>query len=101
MIDWKINLILLLLLIALYKIYTRTHILPIKETFINNNKQIEENMNQDYSIQNSCIQPNPTVRIRYNKICGRNYVDLDREILNVPLYLYPSLSFHPMSEPEI
>jgi hypothetical protein len=97
MIDWKLNLLLLLLLIALYKIYILFYIVPIKETFINNNKQIEENMNQDYSVQNQCSEPNPTLYAKIYKKCIQKYIDLDREILNVPLYLYPSLYFHPMN----
>ncbi len=29
------------------------------------------------------------------------YIDLDNTLLKVPLYLYPSLYYHPLDEPEI
>lgn len=98
MIDWKVNLLLLLIIIALYKIYFLINMIP--ETFINNNTQIENNINQDYSIQNVCTEKNPIVKtpyLKYNHVCINKYIDLDRGLLNVPLYLYPSLNFHPLN----
>lgn len=32
--------------------------------------------------------------------CMNKYIDLDREILKVPLYIYPELYYHPLDEPE-
>lgn len=99
MIDWKIHILLFLLILLIYRIIRFQN--PSLETFINHAKQIEQNMNHEHSIENRCDQENPMrtnrLRIYKYKNCMNKYIDLDREILNVPLFLYPSLHFHPMN----
>ncbi len=158
--DYKINLILLLLIIFLYKIYD---IYTFKENFINNNQNIDYTINQTYGLDKRCdlenpkailpntllvksnseqLYKNPKYDIEHNKgfkdnrfvsndiqvekyndennkskiifyknkcvnkcynkcfkNCMNKYIDLDREILKVPLYIYPELYYHPLDEP--
>ena len=140
--DYKINLILLLLIIFLYKIY---NIYTLQETFINNNQNIDYTINHTYGLDKRCdlenpkailpnallvksnseqLYKNPKYNIKYNKgfkdngffvekyndennksknifnkKCMNKYIDLDREILKVPLYIYPELYYHPLDEP--
>jgi hypothetical protein len=70
-----------------------------REGFIGNSTQIENNMNYNDSIQNQCNETNPIIQ-RYVAKCSRRYIDLDREVLKVPLYFYPTLEYHPLDEPE-
>ncbi len=56
-------------------------------------------MSYNDSIQNQCNEENPIIR-RYVAKCSRRYIDLDRELLKVPLYFYPTLDYHPLDEPE-
>ncbi len=154
--DWKINMLLILIVIFIYKL------LQIRETFINNN--IENNLNNTYGLDKRCdlenpqkvfpnellvksnemqLYKNPKYNIEKNKgfddtlfltnsiqvkkdhknnkytpkfyknnclkspcmnkcfsNCMTKYIDLDREILKVPLYIYPELYYHPLDEPE-
>jgi hypothetical protein len=157
--DYKINLILLLLIIFLYKFYD---IYTLQETFINNNQNIDYTINHTYGLDKRCdlenpkailpnallvksnseqLYKNPKYDIKYNKgfkdngflsnsiqftkydennkskiifyknkcvnkcynkcfkNCMNKYIDLDREILKVPLYIYPELYYHPLDEP--
>ncbi len=150
--DYKINILLLLLILFLYKLYN-------KETFINNNNSINNNIDNTYGLDKRCDLENPKAMIPksllvksnvdqlyknpkydighnkgfkdtgfvsdsiqvelnknnklifyknkcvnkfYNKCfknCMNKYIDLDREILKVPLYIYPELYYHPLDEP--
>ncbi len=93
--NWKINLLLFLLLIAFYKFYSIRYE-KYKETFLNNNVNIERNMEETYSIKNVCSEKNSIVY--YNPFlskCRNRYIDLDIGLLKTPLYLYPSLYYHP------
>ncbi len=154
--DYKINILLLLLIIFLYKFY---HMNTFKETFINNNSSINNDIHNHYGLDKRCDLENPKAMIPksllvksnskqlyknpkydikdnkgfkdtgflsdsiqvelnknnkfiffknkcvnkcYNKCfknCMNKYIDLDREILKVPLYLYPELYYHPLDEP--
>ncbi len=158
--DYKINILLLLLIIFLYKFYYMT---TFKETFINNNSSINNDIHNHYGLDKRCdlenpkailpnillvnsnkeqLYKNPKYDIKYNKgfkdtgflsdsiqftkyddknnkskiiffknkcinkcynkcfkNCMNKYIDLDREILKVPLYLYPELYYHPLDEP--
>ena len=156
--DWKINLLLFLVIIFIYKL------LLIKETFINN-ISINNNIENTYGLDKRCDLENPkkvipnellvkshTLQLYKNpkydiennhgfndtffltnsiqvkkdhknsthikfyknkclnpcmnkcfKNCMTKYIDLDREILErvqVPLYIYPELYYHPLDEPE-
>lgn len=131
--DWKINLLLLLMIIYIYY-YTqvnRTNLYD-KETFINNNTSINNNIENTYGLDKRCDLENPEkvipnellvksnkketshhkkiLKLYKNKCsnpcmnicfynCMNKYIDLDREILKVPLYIYPELYYHPLDEP--
>jgi hypothetical protein len=154
--DWKINLLLLLMILFIYKLYSLN-----KETFVNNNISINHNIENTYGLDKRCdlenpqkvipnqllvkshtlqLYKNPKYDIKNNhgfkdtvfltnsiqvkkdhknsniikfyknnclkpcmnkcfKNCMNKYIDLDREILKVPLYLYPELYYHPLDEP--
>lgn len=69
--------------------------------FLTNSIQVEKyhkNSNQlPKFYKNKCLNK------CYNKCfsnCMNKYIDLDREILKVPLYIYPELYYHPLDEPE-
>ncbi len=156
--DYKINILLLLLIILFYKLY---HIYILKETFINHNQNIDYTIDHIYGLDKRCdlenpkamipkellvksnveqLYKNPKYDMDYNKgfkdtgflsndiqvkkyhhtsnnstfyknkcvnkyfnkcfkNCMNKYIDLDREILKVPLYLYPELYYHPLDEP--
>ncbi len=97
--NWKINLLLFLLLIAFYKLYLIRN--ENIENFLNNNITIERDMNEEYSIKEVCSEKNPVPY--YNLFlsrCRNRYIDLDSGLLKTPLYLYPSLYYHPLDEPE-
>lgn len=155
--DWKINLLLLLMIIFVYKLYYQSNPFRLinnsrlhKETFINNNISINNNIENTYGLDKRCDLKNPKkvipneVLVKSNKIqlyknpkyniknnhgfndtlflknfiqigqhsinnsekghkyfknCMNKYIDLDREILKVPLYIYPELYYHPLDEP--
>jgi hypothetical protein len=74
-----------------------------KETFINNNQQIDEIMNENYSIKHICNQCNPKNKPCNSPFCKNNCRKQCKNLydgpLKVPLYLYPSLHYHPFDEP--
>ncbi len=136
--DWKINLVLFLIIIFLYKLYSLNN----QENFINNNISINNNIENTYGLNKRCdlenpkkvipnelliksneeqLYKNPKYNMEKNKgfqntffyknkcvnkcinkclsNCMNKYIDLDREILRVPLYIYPELYYHPLDEP--
>ncbi len=99
--DYKINLLLFLLIIFLYKLFFSNK----NETFINNNDVISTNLiNKNYDKfkeikYNDLDKCNDSKLLKIRNICVNKYIDLDYGTLKVPLYLYPSLYYHPLDEP--
>ncbi len=93
----RCSILFLFLLITIF--FTFFLYIQKREGFIGNSTQIENNMSYNDSIQNQCNEENPIIR-RYVAKCSRRYIDLDRELLKVPLYFYPTLDYHPLDEPE-
>jgi hypothetical protein len=73
------------------------------EGFINNNKDIGEMMNENYSIKHICNQCNPQNKPCKSQFCNNGCRKQCKNLydgpLKVPLYLYPSLHYHPFDEP--
>jgi len=67
--------------------------------FIINDIQIEK---YHHTSNNKVFYKNKCINKCFNKCfknCMNKYIDLDREILKVPLYIYPELYYHPLDEP--
>ncbi len=88
--------LIILLLFIFYNSYKNEH-------FINNNKDGEEMMNEYYSIKHICNQCNPQNKPCKSQFCNngcrKQCNNLYDGPLKVPLYLYPSLHYHPFDEP--
>lgn len=74
------------------------------EQFTGYNDNIAQNMDNTYSVQTACNEENPDgalpIYLRWKKDrCTNGYVDLNRDILKVPLYMYPALKYHPVYDP--
>ena len=74
------------------------------ETFTGYNDNVAENMDNTYSTQTACGEENPDgalpIYLRWKKNrCTNGYVDLNRDMLKVPLYMYPALKYHPVYDP--
>jgi hypothetical protein len=74
------------------------------ETFTGYNDNVAENMDNTYSIKTACNEENPDgnlpVYLQWKKDrCTNGYVDLNRGMLKVPLYMYPALKYHPVYDP--
>ena len=74
------------------------------ETFAGYNDNVAENMDNTYSTQTACGEENPDgalpLYLRWKKNrCTNGYVDLNRDMLKVPLYMYPALKYHPVYDP--
>ena len=65
--------------------------------FLSDSIQVKLNKNNKLIFyKNKCINK------CYNKCfknCMNKYIDLDNELLKVPLYIYPELYYHPLDEP--
>ncbi len=88
--------LIILLLFIFYNSYKNEH-------FINNNKDGEEMMNEYYSIKHICNQCNPQNKPCKSQFCNNGCRKQCKNLydgpLKVPLYLYPSLHYHPFDEP--
>ncbi len=74
------------------------------EQFTGYNDNVAENMDNTYSIKTACDEENPDgalpIYLRWKKDrCTNGYVDLNRGMLKVPLYMYPALKYHPVYDP--
>lgn len=69
--------------------------------FLTNSIQVKKDHKNSTHIKfykNKCLNP---CMNKCFKNCMTKYIDLDREILvQVPLYIYPELYYHPLDEPE-
>ena len=108
-----VNLILAIAVILLFIwIFYRPHMDKVTpetsnqaiETFAGYNDNVAENMDNTYSTQTACREKNPDEALptylhwKKNR-CTNGYVDLNRGMLKVPLYMYPALQYHPVYDP--
>lgn len=70
----------------------------LKHSIKNVEKYHKNNKDLPTFYKNNCLKP-PCMNKCFSN-CMTKYIDLDREILKVPLYIYPELYYHPLDQPE-